>query len=74
MGELEDRHGGRVVAATGLESDEAVLDNVDAADAVGVAELVERGEEFDGVGVGFLGGDKLGGDTVDIVRKTVSIY
>lgn len=64
VGEAQDRHGGRVVAAAGLEADEAVLDNVDAADAVHVAELVERDEELDRLGVGLVGGDELGGDTL----------
>jgi hypothetical protein len=63
MSELEDRHGGGVVAAAGFEADEAVFDNVDAADAVGVAELVESGEELDGVGVGLFGGGELDRDT-----------
>lgn len=59
MRQLEDRHGGGVVAAAGFEANEAVLDNVDAADAVGVAELVERNKELDGVGVRLLWGDDL---------------
>ena len=64
MGEAQDGHGRGVVAATGLETDEAVLDNIDAADAVGVAELVERGEELDAVGVRLLGCDELRGDAL----------
>jgi hypothetical protein len=64
MGEAEDGHGRRIVAATGLETDEAVLDNVDTADTVGVAELVERNEELDGVGVGLLRSYHLDGDTL----------
>ena len=64
MGEAEDGHGGRVVAAAGLETDETVLDNVDATDAVSETKLVERNEELDRVGVGLLWGDDLDGNTL----------
>jgi hypothetical protein len=64
MGETEDGHGGRVVAATGLEADETVLDNVDTTDAVVETELVQRNEELNGVGVCLLGCDDLGGNTL----------
>lgn len=72
VGEAEDGHGGRVVATTGLETDETVLDDVDTADAVHVAELVERDEKLDRLGVGLLGGDELDGDTLLEVDGDVS--
>lgn len=53
-----------VIAATALETDEAVLDNINTANTVGVAELVESVEELNGVGVCLLGSDELSGDTL----------
>lgn len=64
MGEAENGHGGGVVAAAGLEADEAVLDDVDAADAVGEAKLVEEGEELDRVGVRLVAVDDGNRDTL----------
>jgi hypothetical protein len=68
----EDRHGGRVIAATALKTNEAVLNNVDATNTVCVAELVQRDEELDRVGVSLLGGDELNGDTLLEVNGDVS--
>lgn len=48
-----------VITATALETDEAVLDNINTANTVGVAELVESVEELNGVGVCLLGSDEL---------------
>jgi hypothetical protein len=64
MGEAEDGHGRGVVAAAGLEADEAVLDDIDAADAVGETQLIECDKELDGVGVGLFWGYDLDGDTL----------
>ena len=64
MGEAEDGHGRGVVAATGLEANEAVLDDVNAADAVCEAELVECDEELDGVGVGLFWGRDFDGNAL----------
>lgn len=72
MCETEDSHGGGVVAAAGFEADETVFDNVDTTDAVGETELVERGEELNGVGVGLFGGDNLDGDALVEVDGDVS--
>ncbi len=67
MGGTQDGGTGRLVAAARLDADEAVLDNVDAADAVLASELVEGEEEdVDGVGVLLAGGGDLdlGGDAL----------
>ena len=53
-----------VIAATALETDEAVLDNIDTANTVSVAELVESVEQLNGVSVLLLGSDEFGGDTL----------
>lgn len=53
-----------VVAATALETDETVLDNVNTANTVGETDLVEGVEKLNGVGVLLLGSDKLGGNTL----------
>ena len=45
---------GRLVTAAGFEADEAVFDNVDAADAVAAGDGVGGEEEVDGVGDGLL--------------------
>lgn len=50
VGDAEDGAAGGFVAAAGLDADETVFDNVDTADAVFAAELVEVEEEFEGVG------------------------
>jgi hypothetical protein len=64
MCKAENRHSWRIVAATGLEADEAVLDDIDTANAVGEAEFVEGGEQLNRVGVCLLGRDELGRNTV----------
>ncbi|KAI3485125.1 hypothetical protein L1887_51562 [Cichorium endivia] len=66
MGGTQDGGTGRLVAAARLDADEAVLDNVDAADAVLASELVEGEEDVDGVGVLLAGGGDLdlGGDAL----------
>lgn len=58
MGSSEDGGSRRLVAPTGLDTDESVLDDVDTADTVFPAEGVEGEEDLDGVG-DFLG---VGGD------------
>ena len=45
MGGKQDRAAGRFVDAAGLHADEAVLDQVEPADAIVLAELVELREE-----------------------------
>ena len=47
----QDRRAGRLVAPARLDADEAVLDDVDAPDAVLAPERVEREEDLDRVGV-----------------------
>ena len=64
MCKTQDGHRWGVVAAAGLEANEAILDNVDAADAVCEAELVESGKELDRVGVCFVGGGELDGNAL----------
>ena len=46
---------GRLIAAAGFEADEAVFDNVDAADAVAAGDGVNGEEEVERVGDGFRG-------------------
>lgn len=53
-----------VVAATALQANETVLDNVDTANTVGETDLIEGVEKLNGVGVLLLGSDKLGGNTL----------
>jgi hypothetical protein len=63
--EKVDIQAGSVVAATALEADEAVLDNVDTADTVVVANLVEELEQVQAVGDLLLVlGNHLDGDTL----------
>lgn len=50
------------VAATRLDTDESVLDNVNTTDAVGASERVEGKEHVYWVGVGLAGGADLHGD------------
>jgi len=50
VGGTENGTAGGFVAAAGFDADEAVFDNVDTADTVFAAELVEVEEEFEGVG------------------------
>lgn len=66
MSGSEDSGTGRLVATSGLDTNEPVLDNVDPADTVGSGESVERKEDLDGVGDGLvLGRDRdRGGDTL----------
>ena len=44
---VQDRRGRRLVDLAALDPDEAVLDVVDAADAVGAAQVVEALDELD---------------------------
>ena len=66
VGGAEDGEAGRLVAAAGFDADEAVLDDVDAADAVAAGEGVGGEEEFHRVGCygGFAVGieDEFDGD------------
>lgn len=55
---------GGVVAASALETDETVLNNIDSANTVVVANLVQKLEQSNRVGNLTLGGDNLGGDTL----------
>lgn len=73
-----DEQARSVVAATALEADEAVLDNVDAADTVVVANLVEELEQVQAVGDlllvlgNHLDGNtllKVDGELVGLVRR-----
>ena len=68
VGGAQARQAGRLVAAARLEADEAVLDNVDAADAVAASEGVGGEEEVDGVGDGLglslVGVDEFGRDAL----------
>lgn len=57
MGGPEDGEAGGFVAAAGLDPDEAVLDDVDAADAVPAGEGVGGEEELEAVGGGARGCD-----------------
>lgn len=52
MSGTQDGQTGSLVAAAGLETDEAVLNNVDAADTVTAADGVGGEKEFDWVGDG----------------------
>lgn len=60
----EDGHSWGVVAATALESDEPVLDDIDTSNSVDFANLVQGAEQLDGLGLLALGGDKLGWETL----------
>ena len=51
----EERQAGGFVAAAGLEADEPVFDNIDAADAVAAGDGVGGEEELQRVGDGFGG-------------------
>ena len=53
-----------IVAATALQANETVLDNVDTTNTVGETDLVEGVEKLNGVGVLLFGSDKLGGHTL----------
>ena len=66
-----DGHGGRVVAAAGLDADVAVLNDVDAADAVELADGVERDEELEAVGDGLALGGQLDGQAALEVQLDV---
>lgn len=52
VGVAEDREARGLVAASGFDADESVLDDVDSADAVLAGEGVGREEELGGVGLG----------------------
>lgn len=60
----EDGQAGSLVAATGLDANEAVLDNVDTADTVLTGNGVGSEEEIHGLGVGAGGSLELDGDTL----------
>ena len=67
MGGAQACESGRFVAAAGFESDEAVFDNVDAADAVAASDGVDGEEEVERVGhrfggAGFVCVDEFGGE------------
>lgn len=64
MCQSENSHSGRIVAATALESDEAVLDDIDSANTVGLTELVQCAEELEGVGMLALWSDQLDWQTL----------
>ena len=66
MCQAKDGDGRGVITATRLQADEAVLDNVDTADTVGLADGVELGEKLDALGVGLSidQGLQLDGDTL----------
>ena len=51
MGLAEEGTAGRLVDASGFDPDEAILDDVDATDGVGSADLVGVHEEFQWVGL-----------------------
>ena len=64
-GQRRDVQAGGIVAATALEADEAVLDNVNAADTVVVTNLVQEFEQLQAVGGLLLVlGDNLDGDAL----------
>ena len=48
MGRVQDRRGRRLVDLAALDADEAVLDVVDPADAVGAAQRVQPVHQLDG--------------------------
>lgn len=65
VGGTEDGGSGSLVTSTRLDTDEPVLDDINAADSVLPAESVEDVEHLHGVGVGLGvdGGGELGGET-----------
>lgn len=63
MRDTKNRRSGGFVAPTGLDADEAVLDDVDASNAVFTSEGVESEEDLDAVGVGLIACRELAGET-----------
>lgn len=61
--DTEDGSGGRLVATTRLDTDEAILDDVDTSDAVLAGKRVEDEEDLDLVGVLLAAGVDLDGET-----------
>lgn len=64
MSKASNGETGGIVAATGLETDETVLNDIDTADTVVVADLVEELEELNGASGLLAINDDLDGDTL----------
>ena len=58
----QDGEAGRLIAASGFDADEAVLDNVDAANAVLAGQSIDSEEELERVGRGCSRRGEFGGD------------